>query len=253
MITRLRLLFATAKKQYIITGAPQCVVPDASMATMISKVKFDILWVQFYNTPACSARNWVNHNPNYASTGVELSSGFSYNAWATFLAGTASANAKLYIGIPGATGAAMTGAYLTLTELSNLVKAYYCKANFGGVMIWEATFAENNAQYYSSVKNLLTGFAANKALSCYKAPATSTSSKHTSTTSSKKASSTSSKHTSTTSSKKASSTSSKHTSTSSKKSSSTSHKTTSTAHTTTKSSSSSKRSSSTFHTTTSKK
>jgi chitinase len=120
MITRLRSLFPTASKPYLITGAPQCVVPDANMGVMIANAQFDILFVQYYNTPECSARNWVSANPNYASTGVEKTSGFSY-----------SANAKLYIGVPGDVEAAASTDYLTPTEISSLIEAYYCKPNFG--------------------------------------------------------------------------------------------------------------------------
>jgi chitinase len=101
------------------------------MGVMIANAQFDILFVQYYNTPECSARNWVSANPNYASTGVEQPSGFSYNAWSNFLTGTASANAKLYIGVPGDVEAAASTDYLTLTEISSLIKAYYCKPNFG--------------------------------------------------------------------------------------------------------------------------
>ncbi len=101
MASRLREHFKTASKKYILTGAPQCVVVDANMGALISQVQFDIIWVQYYNTPQCSARNWINANPNFAADGIEHSAGFSYSQWARFLVGTASANAKLYIGVPG--------------------------------------------------------------------------------------------------------------------------------------------------------
>ena len=169
MLTQLRNHFQSASKQYIITGAPQCIVPDANMGTMIAAVQFDIIWVQFYNTPYCSARAWVDANPSYTIPGPEAPSRFGFNDWVNFLVGTASANAKLYIGLPGSPSAAGAPSnYLNPTELSNIVAAYFCKPNFGGLMIWEATAAENNPDgpYYSIAKNILTGYVTNSALSC---------------------------------------------------------------------------------------
>jgi chitinase len=155
MINRLRDNFKGASKQYLITGAPQCLVPDNNMGQMISQAKFDIIWVQFYNTPACSAMSWVTANPNYASNGVEKPSGFTYNQWESWLAGTQSKDAKLYIGIPGGSGGANPGFYLSPSQAASLAKAYFCKPNFGGIMIWEATYSENNAVFHQSIKNSL--------------------------------------------------------------------------------------------------
>jgi chitinase len=168
MINRLHELIRTASKDYLITGAPQCVVPDANMGQMIAHAKFDIIWVQYYNTPQCSARNWVTANPNYTITGVEEHSGFSFSAWENFLVGTESQNAKLYIGLPGAGDPTW---YLSPIEASSLIKSYYCKQNFGGVMLWEATSAENNdvgcgETYYEAVKDILEGYSQDGALSC---------------------------------------------------------------------------------------
>jgi chitinase len=168
MLQTLRSYFETASKPYIITGAPQCVVPDADMGAMIQAVLFDIIWVQYYNTPQCSARNWINANPDYSSTGVEQPSGFSYDAWSNFLVGTASANAMLYIGVPGAPTVPDNGFYLNSSEISSLTEAYFCTPNFGGIVIWEATSAENNIEgpFYEIAKNILVGYSTDTALSC---------------------------------------------------------------------------------------
>lgn len=172
MIKRLRDLFHGASKEYLITGAPQCVVPDANMGQMITQAKFDIIWIQYYNTAQCSARSWVTANPNYTTTGVEEPSGFSFNAWESFLVGTESHDAKLYIGLPGSGSPTY---YLTPTEASSLIEAYYCKPNFGGIMIWEATSADNNdvgcgETYYEAIKDILVGYSQDGALSCVTAP-----------------------------------------------------------------------------------
>jgi len=172
MIKRLREHFRGTSKQYLITGAPQCVVPDANMGQMITYAKFDIIWIQYYNTAQCSARNWVTANPNYTTTGVEEPSGFSFDAWETFLVGTESSDAKLYIGLPGAGSPTW---YLSPTEASSLIKAYYCKPNFGGIMIWEATSADNNdvgcgETYYEAVKEILVDYSQDRSLSCVTPP-----------------------------------------------------------------------------------
>jgi chitinase len=135
------------------------------MGTMIASAQFDIIFVQYYNTPQCSARTWVAANPDYLSTGIERPSGFSYKTWSKFLVGSASANAKLYIGV---TGGPSENDYIPSNELSKLVKAYFCDPNFGGVMIWEATLAENNLAgiYYTSAKNILIGYSKDPSLSC---------------------------------------------------------------------------------------
>ncbi len=164
MINKLRTYFATADKEYIITGAPQCIVPDANMGTMISAAQFDIIWVQFYNTPYCSARTYVDANG--------ASNAFSYDEWSNFLIGTASANAKLYIGLPASSAAAGSAQnyYLDPSEVATLTEAFYCRANFGGVMLWEATYAENNVvngePYYDAVKQVLLNDATDPSLSC---------------------------------------------------------------------------------------
>ena len=149
LISRLRSHFQSSSKKYLITGAPQCLVPDANMGAMISAVPFDVLWVQYYNTPACSARAWTN-------TG----DGFSYDAWTRYLSGTASANAKLYIGLPGSTSAvANPPFYLHPAEALRLIKAFFCRPNFGGVMLWDATYADLNVNaglsYHLLIKDYL--------------------------------------------------------------------------------------------------
>lgn len=177
MIQQLRAQFPQSSKPWIITGSPQCIVPDANMGRMISQTQFDILYIQFYNTPTCSARNWISANPEPKSAVtpfVERSSGFqtSYNSWTSFVAGTASKNAKLYIGFPGSRKAVGDGSnYITVYEARRLARSYFCRANFGGVAIWEATYAEENIErgvpFYESLKKALVSLSQDRGLSCY--------------------------------------------------------------------------------------
>ncbi|PMD46895.1 glycoside hydrolase family 18 protein, partial [Hyaloscypha variabilis F] len=146
-ITQLRTLFAEhnaatgCNKEYLITGAPQCPIPDANMSDMIAQVAFDIVWPQFYNNPGCSARNWVTH------TEAGTTPGFNFDKWESTLAGTASSGAQLYIGLlggPQGTSATYSTDYLNPTEVKNLISAYAGQQSFGGVMIWDAVSSDGS-------------------------------------------------------------------------------------------------------------
>lgn len=47
-------------KDFIISGAPQCPLPEANMGTMIANAVFDVLFIQHYSNDAygCSAVNF---------------------------------------------------------------------------------------------------------------------------------------------------------------------------------------------------
>lgn len=178
LINRLQTHFADYKKlvpsskKFLITASPQCVVKDANMGDMILGAKFDMIFIQFYNTAACSARTWITANPNYASTRKEISSGFSYDSWVTAItaSGSKSSAAKIFIGLPGSTGAVATSSYyLKAAEMKSLIQSYWCHKNFGGIMIWEAIYAEKNTQgnFYQAAKSVLNGFASGaSAINC---------------------------------------------------------------------------------------
>jgi chitinase len=167
MINRLIGYFPTGKgaKKYLITGAPQCMVPDSQMGDMITAVPFDILFVQYYNTDTCSARNWKTANPQYPSV-PENPSGFSYefDQLLTFLDMGASKNAKIFFGLPGADAAANTNEYLNPTDVTPFLEAYYCQPRFGGVMLWEGIYAYNNNMFQNTMKDLLVADSNNAAL-----------------------------------------------------------------------------------------
>jgi chitinase len=151
MINRLRSLFAGASKNYLITGAPGCFAPDQTMGAMIAATKFDILFIQYYGNAMCSARRYI-----------DTAIGFSWDNWVKILVGTASANAKLYIGLPGD----KSGAYslnetywLDPSEAAYLISVFGCHPSFGGVMLWDATGAKNTitdgVSYDTQMKNIL--------------------------------------------------------------------------------------------------
>ncbi|CAG8955135.1 hypothetical protein HYFRA_00007150 [Hymenoscyphus fraxineus] len=170
-IHRLRALFATSSKKYLITGAPQCYLPEVNMGSMIAQAQFDILWIQFYNNPSCSVRNFAENN-------IDI----NYNIWKSQLAGGASSGAQLYIGLPGAPsegtgcGKSSYGEYISAQDADRLINKYQSDSSFGGVMLWEATVALNNEcnckPYYSVIKDSLKGISPPSALSA--CPVTST-------------------------------------------------------------------------------
>jgi chitinase len=169
MINRLQTLIATWKaanptgKTFLFTASPQCAVKDPNMGDIILGAKFDMIFVQFYNNPVCSAKAWAVANPNFASTRKEIESGFSYDSWVTAItaSGSKSTNAKIYIGLPGNGTAATSATYYLAGSVKPLIQSYWCHKNFGGIMIWEAIYAEYNkdGNFYQSAKSILNGFA----------------------------------------------------------------------------------------------
>ncbi|KAE9370233.1 carbohydrate-binding module family 1 protein [Stipitochalara longipes BDJ] len=142
LISTLRSLFANDPSHtYYITGAPQCPIPEPNMGTMIANAQFDYLWVQFYNND--------DYAPDPCSLGFNGNAPFNYNQWTSSLAGTKSANAKIFIGVPAAP-LASTGTpsgeeyYITPDQLATLVGEYKSQSNFGGIMMWSAGFSDTN-------------------------------------------------------------------------------------------------------------
>lgn len=133
-------------KQYLLTAAPQCIVPDAQLADALTKAQFDHLYIQFYNTPSCSARSQLD--PSYGS-------GMTFDTWATWLAENAHNGIvpQLYIGLPGSTTAVTDPEmYLDESDVASVLAQFYNHPNFAGVMIWEATAAKNNNGFVGQVR-----------------------------------------------------------------------------------------------------
>ncbi|KAI2620460.1 carbohydrate-binding module family 18 protein [Hypoxylon sp. NC1633] len=180
---------AGAGTTYFLTASPQCIVPDANLRGVLQQGTFDMLFIQYYNTPQCSAATWVAQNPNYKPGGTFNTAGFTFDSWTTWLASTPSKNARLYIGLPGSNAAAASSSVVTPAQAQNLIDAYYCRSNFGGVSVWEATYAAanvvNGLNFYQNMKRDLNTSSTDTRLSCgVAAPvsSTTTSSTRTSTT-----------------------------------------------------------------------
>ncbi|KAI8954807.1 glycoside hydrolase superfamily [Xylaria longipes] len=173
LVKRLRTLYATVSdKTYYLTASPQCTVPDPNLAPTLEAVKFDMLFVQFYNTPACSARGWITGNPKYVPGGGFNVSGFTFDSWVTWLSKTYSKGAPIFITLPGSNPAASAGAYITVAQTQLLTSAFYCRANFAGIGVWDATYAElsiaSGKNFYQNAKTTLKAAAVDSRLSCYR-------------------------------------------------------------------------------------
>lgn len=143
-INTIRSLASGASKKYYITGAPQCVYPDASLGGVLNTAGFDAIYVQFYNNP-CGLQA-------YSSP-----SGWDFGLWDNW-ARTISPNpnVKVYIGAPASSTASGTG-YVdpaTLQSIATTMRKNF--PSFGGVMLWDASQAYANSRYDLSIKNALT-------------------------------------------------------------------------------------------------
>jgi chitinase len=149
LIAKLRSNFASdPANKYYITGAPQCPIPEPLMQAIIQYSVFDYLWVQFYNNPYCSNGGNIN-----------------FEAWVSNIAGTLSANAKIFLGVPAsplASTGTMSGAryYMDPHALASLVSRYKGNPAFGGVTSWSAGWSDTNVNndctYAQEAKRILT-------------------------------------------------------------------------------------------------
>ncbi|KAI1144406.1 glycoside hydrolase family 18 protein [Hypoxylon sp. FL0543] len=157
MISKLRSNFASdSSKSYYITGAPQCPIPEPNMGVIIGNATFDYLWPQFYN----------NNNYTYpCALPINGNAPFNYDQWVSWTAGTPSADAKIFIGVPAAPLAANGGPggatyYATPDQLATIVSDVKSDSRFGGVMMWSAGFSDSNVNngctYAQEVHSILT-------------------------------------------------------------------------------------------------
>lgn len=124
----LRTLFASSKKTYLVTAAPQCVYPDQNLQTILDSHPIDALFVQFYNN-RCGV-----HNPQ----------GFNWHQWEAWANTIAlNKNVSLFLGIPASQSAASFG-YVPPAEVAMILDRVVLSPRFGGVMLWDASQNQNN-------------------------------------------------------------------------------------------------------------
>ncbi|TKA21923.1 hypothetical protein B0A50_08571 [Salinomyces thailandicus] len=129
---QLRLLMdSDPSKQYFLTAAPQCPYPDYADNDMLSSgVRFDALFVQFYNN-YCGVNAYTPTPSGGVSSSPQTS--FNYLSWNTWARNVSvNPDVRIFLGVPANTGAAGTG--------------------FGGVMMWDLSQAYANPGFLDGVK-----------------------------------------------------------------------------------------------------
>ena len=141
------LMMADNKKQYYISGAPQCPYPDAYLGpkqdTALGDAGsyFSFLSIQFYN-------NYCN----YPSESF-IKTWYKWSNWTNILK---PAGPKLYIGLLAQKG---SNGYVPPGDLKDLFNLVSREPTFAGAMLWDASWAEDNVsegkKYYECVYNVL--------------------------------------------------------------------------------------------------
>jgi len=134
---------ADTSKSFYLSAAPQCPFPDAADDSMLSGgVFFDMVFIQFYN--------------NFCGV-VDFGAGdYNFDIWNAWAVGTsANKGVKLFMGVPANTGAG--GGFVGAAGLVPVIDSSKAFSNFGGVMMWDASQAQANTGFISSVKSALTG------------------------------------------------------------------------------------------------
>lgn len=115
-------------KKVILTAAPQCPYPDASLGPALQTGLFDSVWVQFYNNPPCQYANGDASN--------------LVSAWNTWTGGVSAGS--FYVGVPAAEAAAGSG-YVAPGDLTSAVlPAVQGNAKYGGIMVWNRFYDVQN-------------------------------------------------------------------------------------------------------------
>lgn len=139
--------FVTAIKKkfgsdFLVTAAPQCVFPDASIGETLKNANIDIAFIQFYNNPCA------------------LDKTFNWDTWTKAVSSYKNTNMKLYIGLPGSSSAAGSG-YVDLSTVKSKASASLSASNFGGFMVWDAVRGTNNVvdgtSFIGGLKKILGG------------------------------------------------------------------------------------------------
>jgi chitinase len=124
-VQRLRQL--QGKRGIIVSTAPQCPYPDASLHDALIKSEIDSVYVQFYN--------------NYCGMQAYGTKNFNFDTWVKWAQTLAKRRgAKVYLGIPGSAESAGNGyvpAERVQTAIEQLARDY--PNVFGGIAIWDAS------------------------------------------------------------------------------------------------------------------
>jgi chitinase len=134
-VARLRQLTdQDSSKRYLMTGAPQCPIPDAYLGPNAGAPlgdvadAFDYLFVQFYN--------------NYCNFNQRASFDDTFEQWAAL---AASGGPAIYVGLPATDQAAQASSYVSREGLAALVGSVASHDSFAGIMLWDSSYDQNSA------------------------------------------------------------------------------------------------------------
>ncbi|KAL6508373.1 hypothetical protein OROHE_021915 [Orobanche hederae] len=120
----------------IISGAPQCPLPDRYLSSALNATVFDYVWVQFYNNPQCQYSSSSNSSANLL------------DSWRRWTRNPSVKARKIFLGLPASKDAAGSGfipAGVLTTEVLPAIKKSH---KYGGVMLWSKYWDEQSG--YSS-------------------------------------------------------------------------------------------------------
>ncbi|WVZ72460.1 hypothetical protein U9M48_020916 [Paspalum notatum var. saurae] len=113
-------------RRYLLTAAPQCPYPDASLGPALATGLFDHVWVQFYNNPSCQ------YDPGNVGN---LKS--AWDQWAQALP-----SASVFLGLPASSDAAESGYIDPQVLVSQVLPVVNRSTNYGGIMLWSRLYDE---------------------------------------------------------------------------------------------------------------
>ncbi|ORY30722.1 glycoside hydrolase [Rhizoclosmatium globosum] len=156
LVNELRSLIVASGKQYYISAAPQCPIPDANMDYTLKNGWFDFVSVQFYSALCGLAFSGPQQGPNYADN----SSIWNHNqgSWMSQTPLWPNKNVKLVVGFPASANAGNFGASDPWAAVSSLVPGWKAlnPSIFGGLMWWDCFWMglTDGAKYKTFVNSL---------------------------------------------------------------------------------------------------
>ncbi|KAF8476834.1 putative glycosyl hydrolase, family 18 [Kalaharituber pfeilii] len=139
---------AKTGKQWILTAAPQCPLPDANLDAALRNVAFDAIFVQFYNNE-CHTGKWALGLPQ------NTNQAFNFAMWDTYAKTIAkNKHMKVFLTVPLAREAATNG-YISRVVAAKVISDLKRYSSFGGLAGWDASFGDQNIGYISAVKKAL--------------------------------------------------------------------------------------------------
>ncbi|KAK6495929.1 hypothetical protein TWF481_002974 [Arthrobotrys musiformis] len=146
---KLRDKFANSTETFLLTAAPQCIYPDASLSQTLTNVALDFIFVQFYNNPGCHPSNFLRGNANAQRDNFER--------WNSIAAKNKHGNCKWFLGLLSSPS---SNEYVSQVDVGAILGYIQPKSHFGGIMLWEATSAsrdigDNGLDYIDNCKRNL--------------------------------------------------------------------------------------------------